>query len=47
MPNPEAEVDEYLGTLDSERRTALAQLRSLILETVPHAVESMRYKMPT
>ena len=47
MPDPAPEVDEYLGTLDSERRTALAQLRSLILETVPHAVESMRYKMPT
>jgi uncharacterized protein YdhG (YjbR/CyaY superfamily) len=47
MSNPEAGVDEYLGKLDSERRAALTQVRSLIVETVPEAVETMRYRMPT
>jgi uncharacterized protein YdhG (YjbR/CyaY superfamily) len=41
------EVEHYLEQLDSERRSALAQVRSLVLETVPEAVESMKYKMPT
>ncbi len=40
-------VEHYLEQLDPERRPALAQVRSLILETVPEAVESMKYKMPT
>lgn len=41
------EVDQYLEKLDPQRRAALARVRSLILKTVPHAVETMRYKMPT
>jgi uncharacterized protein YdhG (YjbR/CyaY superfamily) len=41
------EVDQYLEKLDPQRRAALAQVRSLILETVPDAVETTKYKMPT
>lgn len=41
------EVDQYLENLDPGRRDALAHVRSLVLETVPDAVESMKYKMPT
>jgi uncharacterized protein YdhG (YjbR/CyaY superfamily) len=41
------EVDQYLEKLDPRRRAALAQIRSLILKTVPVAVETMQYKMPT
>ncbi len=40
-------VDQYLENLQSERRAALTQLRSLVLETVPETVETMRYRMPT
>jgi uncharacterized protein YdhG (YjbR/CyaY superfamily) len=41
------EVDEYLDALHPQRRAALTEVRSLVLETVPHAVETMRYRMPT
>jgi len=41
------EVERYLEKLDPQRRSALAQVRSLILETVPEAVETMKYRMPT
>jgi uncharacterized protein YdhG (YjbR/CyaY superfamily) len=41
------EVDQYLEKLDPQRRAALSQVRSLILETVPDAVETMKYRMPT
>jgi uncharacterized protein YdhG (YjbR/CyaY superfamily) len=47
MSNPTPEVDEYLSKLDPQRRTALAEVRSLIQEIVPSAVESVRYRMPT
>ena len=40
-------VEEYLESLERERRAALTELRSLVLETVPEAVETMRYRMPT
>jgi uncharacterized protein YdhG (YjbR/CyaY superfamily) len=40
-------VAAYLAELAPERRAALAALRSLIRGTVPQAVETMRYKMPT
>jgi uncharacterized protein YdhG (YjbR/CyaY superfamily) len=43
--NPE--VDAYLEQLEPKRREALSQLRSIILNTVPSAVETMRYRMPT
>lgn len=41
------EVDTYLNKLDPERRLALAKIRSLILESVPDVLESMKYRMPT
>lgn len=41
------EVDLYLDKLEPPRRTALTQVRSLILKTVPDADETMKYKMPT
>jgi uncharacterized protein YdhG (YjbR/CyaY superfamily) len=41
------EIDDYLEKLGPDRRAALAQVRSLILEAVPDAVESMKYRMPT
>ena len=44
--NKNKEVDAYLQNLESERRTALEELRSLIFEVVPDAVETMRYRMP-
>ena len=40
-------VDAYLEKLEPDRRAALAKLRSLVLETVPGAVEGMKYRMPT
>jgi uncharacterized protein YdhG (YjbR/CyaY superfamily) len=40
-------VDDYMDKLALERRAALAVVRSLVFETVPDAVESMRYRMPT
>ena len=43
--NPE--VDAYLEQLEPKRREALSQLRSIILDTVPGAVETMQYRMPT
>jgi uncharacterized protein YdhG (YjbR/CyaY superfamily) len=41
------EVDEYLESLTPERRAALAELRSLVFEVAPDAVETMKYRMPT
>ena len=41
------QVKAYLADLAPERQTALTELRSLILETVPDAVETMKYRMPT
>lgn len=40
------QIDAYLENLEPDRRTALAELRSQILETVPGVVETMRYRMP-
>ena len=47
MSRKTQKVDEYLGSLHPERRAALTELRSLVLETMPDAVETMRYRMPT
>jgi uncharacterized protein YdhG (YjbR/CyaY superfamily) len=47
MSNRNPAVDEYMEKLAPERRAALAEVRSLILETVPDAIESMKYRMPT
>ena len=41
------EVDQYLENLPPDRRTALTQLRSLVIDVVPDAVETLKYKMPT
>lgn len=41
------DVDVYLNGLDAERRASLARLRSLVLEAVPDAVETLQYRMPT
>jgi len=41
------EVDQYLENLAPDRRTALTQLRSLVHDAVPDAVETLKYKMPT
>ncbi len=43
--NPE--VDAYLAGLTPDRQAALSELRSLVLEVAPCAVETMRYRMPT
>ena len=41
------EVDAYLSGLDPDRREALSELRELVLDEVPDAVETMKYRMPT
>ena len=41
------EVDRYLEALEPERRAALTQLRSLVHDVVPDAVETLKYRMPT
>jgi uncharacterized protein YdhG (YjbR/CyaY superfamily) len=41
------EVDEYLAGLDPRRQEALAELRAMVLNEAPDAVETMRYRMPT
>ena len=46
MSESTTQVDRYLEELDVPRRTALTQVRALILEAVPDAVESMKYRMP-
>ena len=40
-------VDAYLESLSFTRKEALTKVRSVILETIPEAEESMRYGMPT
>jgi uncharacterized protein YdhG (YjbR/CyaY superfamily) len=40
-------IDDYLEALPPERERAVSTLRELILETIPEAEESLRYKMPT
>ena len=47
MGSTTQEIDAYLENLAPERRAALARLRSLIRETVPAALETMKYTMPT
>jgi len=47
MSSTTQEVDTYLEALEPDRQAALAELRALLLETVPDAVESMKYRMPT
>ncbi len=47
MPTKAKEVDAYLAGLEPGRRAALEQLRVLVFATVPDAVETMRYRLPT
>ncbi len=47
LRNHARDVDEYLDGLEADRRAALNQVRDLIREVVPEAVESIRYRMPT
>jgi len=46
MKEKTKDVDAYLQNLETERRTALEELRSLLFEVVPDAVETIRYGMP-
>ena len=41
------QVEDYLAGLEPDRREALAQLREVVLEEAPEAVETMKYRMPT
>jgi uncharacterized protein YdhG (YjbR/CyaY superfamily) len=41
-----AEIDEYLGTLDEPKRAALAELRDTIVAIVPDAEQCISYGMP-
>lgn len=47
MSETTPQVDAYLEKLEPDRRATLTQLRSLVLKTVPGAVEGMKYRMPT
>ena len=40
-------VDEYIESLPPERKESITQVRELILETIPHVNETMKYRMPT
>jgi len=46
MDEGSRQVYQYLEKLNAERREALSLLRSLIVSTVPDAVETMKHKMP-
>jgi uncharacterized protein YdhG (YjbR/CyaY superfamily) len=39
-------IDDYLGALDEQKRTALQQLRQTILDIIPNAEECISYGMP-
>jgi uncharacterized protein YdhG (YjbR/CyaY superfamily) len=47
MSDRDTQVDEYLKKLEPRRSAALGELRALILEEAPEAVETMKYRMPT
>jgi uncharacterized protein YdhG (YjbR/CyaY superfamily) len=47
MSGEDSQVEKYLKELEPQRRAALAEVRALILEEVPEAVETMKYRMPT
>ena len=42
----EDEVDAYLAALDEPKRGTLEQLRTMILDIVPHAEQCISYGMP-
>lgn len=41
-----ASVDDYIAAQPTDRRDALHELRRVIVEAVPEAVEAIRYGMP-
>ena len=40
-------VDEYIETLEKERKEAIIKLREIVKVTHPNMEESMKYRMPT
>lgn len=46
MPPKPTTIDAYIATFPKEIQAVLAQLRRVIREAVPEAVESIRYGMP-
>lgn len=47
MSDKPKSVDRYVESLPEKRKEILSTVRSVILETIPEAEESMRYGMPT
>ena len=47
MTGKSTQVDDYMVELEPTRRAALDEVRALILETVPDAKETLKYRMPT
>jgi uncharacterized protein YdhG (YjbR/CyaY superfamily) len=43
---PAATVDEYLATLDPERRAVMEELRGIVNSAAPNATETIAYAMP-
>ena len=41
-----AEIDDYLATLDHDKRVALSRLRKTIRSIIPKAEECISYRMP-
>ena len=40
-------VDEYIQSIPEERQQVISDLRELVRQIAPQAVESMNYRMPT
>jgi uncharacterized protein YdhG (YjbR/CyaY superfamily) len=47
MSRADSAVDTYLAELVPARQQALTRIRELILEVVPEAEETMKYRLPT
>ena len=47
MTEKNNKVDQYMSGLEPKRRAALDEVRALILEIVPDAEETLKYRMPT
>ncbi|MCB2199742.1 DUF1801 domain-containing protein [bacterium] len=46
MSNKLVTIDDYLATVDDEKRAVLQQLREQIREWVPEAIETISYGIP-
>ena len=46
MANPPPDVEAFLAALPGDRRAALLELRQVIAEAAPDAVESVNYGVP-